>query len=174
MSTPPTLTCDGCGQPLGPDLRCQQCQYSYCPFCQAGFWEQCEHLFTTVRYDQPGGWIQPPFEPDELPVAPPGLRLAELPDGKKRDVFGKLQPYLAAWSWDEADQREYVDQYRLFDLLLRRLTIPVEPYASHPAETLAHDGQHGYFSQRPDDARWQLALLLGKLSTAFRRLAAED
>jgi hypothetical protein len=164
--------CEGCGEPLRPTLRCTTCHYGYCPFCHRGYWEECEHLVTAIRYDAEGGWIQPPFEPNELPSVPAGVRLADYQDLQKREAFGNLTWLLEAWQWDESAQREYLDQYRLFDLLLARVTVPVEPTSSYPELTREEVGQYGWFSEQPDYVRWQMALLLGKLSKGFQRLLA--
>jgi hypothetical protein len=167
------LVCEGCGEPLRPTLRCTSCQYGYCQFCYRGYWEECEHLVTAIRYDIDGGWINPPFESNEIPRIPSGVRLAEYDQQQRRDAFGNFAWLLDAWQWDEDDQSEYVDQYRLYDLLISRVTVPVEPTSSHPELASEEVGQFGWFSQQPDYVRWQIALLLGKLSKGFQRLLAE-
>jgi hypothetical protein len=167
----PLLACLGCDQPLAEDLRCQTCGYSYCPFCRRGHWEACEHLLTAVQYQVDDGWIEPPFEAYELPRLPAELRLADYSEVQKSEAFGHLTPLLAAWAYDESDQREYVDQYRLFDLLLTRLSVPVEPNSSFPDQAQAHVGEYGYFTQRKDEARAEISTLLGRLSKGFHRLA---
>jgi hypothetical protein len=168
-----TFACEGCGEPLRPTLRCTACEYGYCPYCFRGYWEECEHLVTAIRYDAEGGWIQPPFEADELPRLPAGVRLADYDEQEKQQALGKLAWLLDAWQWDEADRREYLDQYRLFELLLARVTMPVEPNASQPELAREEVGQFGWFSEQPDYVRWQISLLLGKLSKGVQRLLVE-
>jgi hypothetical protein len=172
-SAPLPLTCEGCGQPLGSDFRCVECQYSYCPFCQAGHWEACEHLLTAVDYDAPEGWAEPPFEQHEIPRLPRGVRLSDYDDSRQHEVFGNLSPLLGAWRADGSAEAEQVDQYRLFELLLARLSVPVEPGSEIPIQSALQSGRYGYFTTRPDDARAEISALLGRLAKGFQRLVAE-
>jgi hypothetical protein len=169
---PMIAPCGGCNAPLDAALRCDPCQASYCPFCGAGHWQRCEHLLAAIQYDAPDGWLLAPFDQTDLAPGPPGLDLAALPPDRLRAACGAAAPLAAAYQFNEATGLACPDQYRLFELLLKSISVWVEPTTSHPAESAAHEGQFGSFTRRPDDARAEIALLLGKLRRGLKRLAA--
>jgi hypothetical protein len=168
--------CADCGERLEENNLCPTCNAdaTRCPYCgswshgEAGGRAGCEHYLAGWNDDQ--GLIDPPFDPDALPVLPANPEAWS--DAQKRAAFGDLRTVAQACE-DASDPGQPVDAYTLYGELVERLAAPLSRVSAGQSWAPGLGTANvDWYTPAPERARAELAALVARLAEGFRRLQA--
>jgi hypothetical protein len=161
----PGVDCRHC-QVFLPDFTCEQCGASYCPYCGAHRFDECEHLVMWHEEDHGTSFAGAEFEAPSLPEDVEDCPIPE--DSELQLLFGEAYPLL----------RVYIDEYDLWsryiesdfpEILQRIVSIPIRRVDWEGWWMAAGSGEH-YFSPVPEQAKAEIRRLLGQLEVGFKAL----